>query len=59
MEERCQKPKMLSYGESSNVKLFIAQRRRKTTKPLQFLELMTNTVQICQKQKAVNSECEA
>jgi hypothetical protein len=43
MEEGCQKSKRLSYTASSNAKLFGAQRRRKTAKLLQFLELMTAT----------------
>jgi hypothetical protein len=40
MEDGRQKSKRLSYMQSSKVKLFSAQRRRKTAKPLQFLELM-------------------
>jgi hypothetical protein len=36
MEDGCQKSKR----QSSNMKLFGAQRRRETAKPLQFLELM-------------------
>jgi hypothetical protein len=45
MEEGCQKPKRLSYTAtaSSNMKLFGAQRRRETSKLLQFLELMKAT----------------
>jgi hypothetical protein len=43
MEEGCQKSKTLSYIQSSNVKLFSAQRRRETAKPLVFLELMKAT----------------
>jgi hypothetical protein len=39
-EEGHQKSKRLSYTVSSNLKLFGAQRRRKTAKLLQFLELM-------------------
>jgi hypothetical protein len=43
MEEGHQKSKRLSYTASSNLKLFGAQRRRETAKPLQFLELMKAT----------------
>jgi hypothetical protein len=40
MEEGCQKSKRLSIWQSSNVKLFSAQRRREIAKLLQFLALM-------------------
>jgi len=40
MEGRRQKSKGYHIQQSSNMKLFGAQRRRETAKPLQFLELM-------------------
>jgi hypothetical protein len=43
MEDGCQKSKRLSYTYSSTLKLFGAQRRRETAKPLQFSELMKAT----------------
>jgi hypothetical protein len=43
MEQGCQKLKDYHIWQSSNVKLFVVQRRRETAKLLQFLELMKVT----------------